>query len=196
VIETDSTHQPIVVEDLDADWLLALCEDTAIEGRRVERRRLRYALQWARMHPADPADIAQGRVETVGGDGALGRWRSSPPNRWPRRWDHRPRRAGADLRRPGPGLRTDRADAVDQHDPPAWMRELVILRDPCGHPHCQTDVRSCDLGLIEWPHGPTAPGNLAPLRRRHHRAKTRRHPGTAPCLKILACPRPQSGAAV
>jgi hypothetical protein len=75
-----------------------------------------------------------------------------------------------------PVLRMDRADAVDQHDPPAWLRELVILRDRhCVHPHCQTDARSCDLDhIIEWPHGPTAPGNLAPLCRRHHRAKARR----------------------
>jgi hypothetical protein len=82
-----------------------------------------------------------------------------------------------------PVLRMDRTDAVDQHDPPAWMRELVILRDRhCVHPHCQTDARACDLDhIIEYldlalggPPGQTHPGNLAPLCRRHHRAKTRR----------------------
>ena len=35
---------------------------------------------------------------------------------------------------------------VDAHDPPAWMRDLVILRDPrCVFPHCQRDARACDL---------------------------------------------------
>ena len=77
-----------------------------------------------------------------------------------------------------PVIRTDRTDAVDRHDPPAWMRELVILRDQhCVFPHCQTDARSCDLDHIEeyddtGPPGQTHPGNLAPLCRRHHRAKT------------------------
>ena len=69
MIETDSTHQPIVVDDVDADWLLALCEDAEVESRRAERRRLRYALHWAHLHPADPTDIAKGYVEHVGGDG-------------------------------------------------------------------------------------------------------------------------------
>ena len=36
-----------------------------------------------------------------------------------------------------PVLDLSRADAVDRHDPPAWMRELVVLRDPvCVHPRC------------------------------------------------------------
>jgi hypothetical protein len=76
-----------------------------------------------------------------------------------------------------PVLREDRTDAVDQHDPPAWMRELVILRDQhCVFPLCATDARSCDLDHIEEyvPPGQTHPGNLAPLCRRHHRAKTKR----------------------
>ena len=373
MIETDSSHQPLVVEDLDADWLLSLCEDTETESRRVERRRLRCALQWARLHPADPTDAAKGHVETVGGEGtpAVEEFTAEPlaaafgitahsalqlisdaldlayrlPLTWarvealevpgwrarriaqattgltieqaaavdavlapkadrcgtraieraiaeatevpvqektealdrshwqvrlyhgpmtgPGRWagtsileitgdtndlSHlyqqiataaasidtddplevrqamavgvlarkmtggRPPRVRlylharlADLtdetigtgsvERLGPltmsrirdwvghsavtilpVLRMDRADAVDQHDPPTWMREQVILRDRhCVHPYCQTDARSCDLDhSIEWPIGPTAPWNLAPLCRRHHRAKTRR----------------------
>jgi hypothetical protein len=80
-----------------------------------------------------------------------------------------------------PVLDLSRTDAVDQHDPPAWMRELVILRDPrCVHPHCDRPARDCDLDHIEayvemddgGPPGQTGPGNLAPLCRRHHRAKT------------------------
>jgi hypothetical protein len=82
-----------------------------------------------------------------------------------------------------PVLRMDRRDAVDRHDPPAWMRELVTLRDPhCVFPWCHTDSRSCDLDHIETyididdggPPGQTNPANLAPLCRRHHRAKTKR----------------------
>ena len=37
-------------------------------------------------------------------------------------------------------------DAVDAHDPPAWMRELVILRDRhCVFPWCTRDARACDI---------------------------------------------------
>jgi hypothetical protein len=79
----------------------------------------------------------------------------------------------------------DSADerAVDEHDPPDWMRETVILRDGhCVFPWCQVDARSCDLDHIEpyvppddgGPPGQTAPSKLACLCRRHHRAKTAR----------------------
>ena len=80
-----------------------------------------------------------------------------------------------------PVLHADRTDAVDTHDPPAWMRELVILRDRrCVFPHCDRPSRSCDLDHIEayvemddgGPPGQTRPDNLAPLCRGHHRAKT------------------------
>ena len=61
------------------------------------------------------------------------------------------------------------------------MRELVILRDRhCVFPWCGRDARSCDLDHIVayvppdegGPPGQTNPQNLAPLCRRHHRAKT------------------------
>jgi hypothetical protein len=80
-----------------------------------------------------------------------------------------------------PVLDLSRTDAVDQHEPPAWMRELVILRDRrCVHPNCTVDARDCDLDHIDayvemddgGPPGQTRPDNLAPLCRRHHRAKT------------------------
>lgn len=74
-----------------------------------------------------------------------------------------------------PVLDLARDDVVDQHDPPAWMRELVIERDAhCVFPGCRRDSRSCDLDHIT-PYdtgGPTAPDNLSPLCRTHHRAKT------------------------
>ena len=72
-------------------------------------------------------------------------------------------------------------DAVDQHDPPAWMRDLVILRDGhCVFPGCSIDARRCDLDhTVPYvptdeggPPGQTSPSNLACLCRRHHRLKT------------------------
>ncbi|MEO5711582.1 MAG: HNH endonuclease signature motif containing protein [Nocardioidaceae bacterium] len=80
-----------------------------------------------------------------------------------------------------PGLDLNRADAVDVHDPPPWMREAVILRDAhCVFPGCTIDARCCDLDHIE-PYVPpddgrppvqTSTANLACLCRRHHRLKT------------------------
>ncbi|MCW2767195.1 MAG: hypothetical protein JWO11_3154 [Nocardioides sp.] len=82
-----------------------------------------------------------------------------------------------------PVLDLGRVDAVDQHDPPTWMQELVRLRDPhCVFPWCETGSRSCDLDHIApydpgtpqdpGPPAQTRPENLAPLCRRHHRCKT------------------------
>ena len=80
-----------------------------------------------------------------------------------------------------PVLDLARTAAVDQHDPPAWMADLVRLRDPvCVFPGCQIPSRRCDLDHIKayqdpddgGPPGQTRPDNLAPLCRRHHRAKT------------------------
>ncbi|MEO5652628.1 MAG: HNH endonuclease signature motif containing protein, partial [Marmoricola sp.] len=81
--------------------------------------------------------------------------------------------------RPVLDLAADRA--VDQHDPPAAMREQVVLRDAhCVFPGCGRDSRSCDLDHIVpyiqaddgGPPGQTHPSNLAPLCRHHHRVKT------------------------
>ena len=80
-----------------------------------------------------------------------------------------------------PVLDLRRADPVDQHDPPEWMADLVRLRDRhCVFPGCRRRSRVCDLDHIEpylpldegGPPGQTHPQNLAPLCRRHHRAKT------------------------
>ncbi len=49
-----------------------------------------------------------------------------------------------------PVLDMGRGDAVDQHDPPAWMREIVILRDRhCVFPGCRVDARACDQDHID-----------------------------------------------
>jgi hypothetical protein len=70
---------------------------------------------------------------------------------------------------------------VDQHDPPARMAAAVRWRDQtCVHPGCNRPAGACDLDHIEeyvpldegGPPGQTHPGNLAPLCRKHHRAKT------------------------
>lgn len=80
-----------------------------------------------------------------------------------------------------PVLDLRRRDSVDQHDPPEWMRELVYQRDArCPFPYCDKLARDCDLDHIEayvemddgGPPGQTNPDNLAPICRRHHRAKT------------------------
>ena len=80
-----------------------------------------------------------------------------------------------------PVLDLARSDAVDAHDPPAWMRETVVLRDGhCVFPGCPIDARSCDLDHLApyvppddgGPPGQTTPANLACLCRRHHRLKT------------------------
>ncbi|HEY3527641.1 MAG TPA: HNH endonuclease signature motif containing protein [Nocardioides sp.] len=80
-----------------------------------------------------------------------------------------------------PVLDLARDDAVDEHDPPAWMRETVILRDRhCVFPWCSVDARGCDQDHITpyipidqgGPPGQTSPARLACLCRRHHNAKT------------------------
>jgi len=80
-----------------------------------------------------------------------------------------------------PVLDLRRRDAVDQHDPPEWMRELVYQRDArCPFPYCDKLARDCDIDHIEayvemddgGPPGQTHPDNLAAICRRHHRAKT------------------------
>ena len=71
--------------------------------------------------------------------------------------------------------------AVDRHDPPAAMADGVRLRDEtCVFPGCTRRSESTDLDHIReyvpmdegGPPGQTHPDNLAPLCRRHHRAKT------------------------
>jgi hypothetical protein len=75
-------------------------------------------------------------------------------------------------------------EPVDAHDPPEGTADAVRLRDPhCVFPGCRRPARACDLDHIQpylppsrgGPPGQTRLDNLAPLCRRHHRAKTHRH---------------------
>ncbi|GAA2154942.1 hypothetical protein GCM10009844_41470 [Nocardioides koreensis] len=52
MLEVDAMGQPVVVEDLDPDWLLALLDDAKIAARVAERSKLRLAAQWCVRHPA------------------------------------------------------------------------------------------------------------------------------------------------
>ncbi len=82
-----------------------------------------------------------------------------------------------------PVLNMHRRDAVDSHDPPEWMKQLVELRDGhCVFPRCTVPAKHCDKDhLVPYlpideggPPGQTHPDALACLCRRHHRAKTAR----------------------
>lgn len=112
--------------------------------------------------PAGPGEAATGTVERLGA-ATVAKIRS-----WLQRADVTV----------VPVLDLGRSEAVDRHDPPAWMRELVQLRDGhCVFPWCDVDARRCDVDHIEpyvegGPPGQTSPERLAPLCRRHHRVKT------------------------
>ena len=61
-----------------------------------------------------------------------------------------------------------------QYTPSAGLDRLVRLRDGhCTGVGCDQAAALCDLDhRLRWPLGPTRAGNLAPLSRRCHRAKT------------------------
>jgi 5-methylcytosine-specific restriction endonuclease McrA len=72
----------------------------------------------------------------------------------------------------------NRRHAVDQHDPPALMRDQVKERDGhCVFPGCEVPADSCDVDHIvpydeDGPPGQTNPDGLACLCRMHHLLKT------------------------
>src|SRR5512139_988858 len=68
MFEVDATGQPVVVEDLDADWALALLDDTKIAARVADRSKLRLAAHWCVLHPA----TADTGVATWAGDSLPG----------------------------------------------------------------------------------------------------------------------------
>lgn len=72
----------------------------------------------------------------------------------------------------------NRKGAVDQHDPPPWMRDQVKERDRhCVFPGCEVPADNCDVDHIipyqeNGPPGQTNPDGLACLCRTHHLLKT------------------------
>lgn len=89
--------------------------------------------------------------------------------------------AGTVTIKPVVDLAPEAHPAVDRHDPPARMAEAVRLRDAtCVYPRCGRPSERCDLDHVDpytppdegGPPGQTHPLNLAPLCRKHHRAKT------------------------
>lgn len=84
----------------------------------------------------------------------------------------------AGVARPPPGTESSyvvSAARARVHDPPPRLAEQVRARDgSCRFPGCRRSAHRCDLDhTVRYPDGPTTPGNLAALCRRHHRLKHR-----------------------
>lgn len=64
--------------------------------------------------------------------------------------------------------------SAQTYAPPQQLRDLVVTRDrTCRGLGCRMPATRCDLDhTVEWPCGPTCPGNLCALCRAHHRLKT------------------------
>ena len=158
----------------DLDDLIAALVGSTRGGRSEPVRRPRVRTRDLQLYIHLPADDLDGPgIATVEGLGAVTVARIED-------WLARHTAAGGRVR-VTPVVDPDRTDAVDRHDPPPWMAEQVRLRDPrCVFPYCQTHARDCDLDHVVpyvppdegGPPGQTNPQNLAPLCRRHHRAKT------------------------
>ena len=70
----------------------------------------------------------------------------------------------------------DLAEAIhcDSYEVSDRLREQTEVRDhTCVFPHCTLPAVNTDMEhVIAYPEGPTETGNIAPVCRRHHRAKT------------------------
>ncbi|QBX56254.1 HNH endonuclease [Nocardioides seonyuensis] len=155
--------------------LTSLLDDTSDDERAAVRRRLierRDAKVRLYLH-ASLADVVAGTSGAVGTVEGLGPVTLDQIKDW----------AGKARVTIQPVLHVVSEDtwSVDRHDPPPRMAEHVVLRDPmCVFPWCSHPSRHADLDHIEpyedpdegGPPDQTRPGNLAPLCRRHHRAKT------------------------
>ncbi|MCW2764452.1 MAG: hypothetical protein JWO11_411 [Nocardioides sp.] len=79
-----------------------------------------------------------------------------------------------------PVLDMGRGDAVDEHQPPPWMDELVRLRDPhCVFPYCGVGSRDCDLDHV-IPYDPGTPAGPRPTRPNQPREPGAAVPATPP----------------
>ncbi|QBX54204.1 HNH endonuclease [Nocardioides seonyuensis] len=144
-------------------------DQTQLRRRLIERRDAKVRLY---LH-ASLADVVAGTSGAVGTVEGLGPVTLAQIKDW----------AGRSRLTIQPVLHVATEDtwSVDRHDPPPRMTEQVVLRDPtCVFPWCSHPSRHADLDHIEpyedpdegGPPGQTRPDNLAPLCRRHHRAKT------------------------
>ncbi|QBX56488.1 HNH endonuclease [Nocardioides seonyuensis] len=155
--------------------LTSLLDDTSDDERAAVRRRLierRDAKVRLYLH-ASLADVVAGTSGAVGTVEGLGPVTLAQIKDW----------AGRSRLTIQPVLHVAAEDtwSVDRHDPPPRMAEQAVLRDStCVFPWCSHPARHADLDHIEpyadpdesGPPGQTRPDNLAPLCRRHHRAKT------------------------
>jgi hypothetical protein len=57
-IVTDARGCPVQLDELDADWLLALAEDADVSARVAQRTKLRLAAQWCVLHEVHDAGVA------------------------------------------------------------------------------------------------------------------------------------------
>ena len=128
------------------DQFLAAVPDTVGRTARSARQRLKAAPPPGSRHNVQRRSVVEVRVSTAPCHPATG------------------------ALQPDPTL-----PATVTYRPPAWMVALVKARDGrCRFPGCSVAARFCDLDHVRtWPEGPTAPGNLACLCRRHHRIKQR-----------------------
>jgi hypothetical protein len=160
MIETDTQGFAIQVDDLDADWVLSLIEDCETQSRIAERRKLRYAAQWCRLHPVDDPDDEEDAP--IGGHGtpAVAVFAAEPLGAAPQ--DQHPRRPTADGRRleprppPPPDLGAGR------------VPRRARLAGPPHRPGHRPPVEGGRRGR-----GPGARGPRRHLRQRPHRPRHR-----------------------
>ena len=166
-------HAGADLDDLIAALVALVTPATGQQPVRRPRIRCRDLQLYIYLPAEDLAGSGEGGLATVEGLGVASLERIEA-------WLDRHTAAGARAR-VTPVIDLAQQDAVDRHDPPPWMAERVKLRDrQCVFPYCQTNARDCDLDHIipyvppdeGGPPGQTNPRNLAPLCRRHHRAKT------------------------
>jgi hypothetical protein len=55
LVEVQRSGSPVVVDDLDDDFVLHLIRDSEVQAREAERRRLRLARHWAERHAVSDA---------------------------------------------------------------------------------------------------------------------------------------------
>ena len=143
----------------DLDELIAALVTPAAGQEPVRRPRIRARDLQLYIHLA--AEDLEGGIATVEGLGAVTVARIED-------WLARHTAAGGRVR-VTPVVDPARADAVDRHDPPAWMAEQVRLTDQlCVFPYCQTHARDCDLDHIvpyddTGPPGQTEPTEPRPV---------------------------------